>query len=198
MNPTYFYHLALRWFSCLLYTCQNHCNKKVWGGFFSPLRLTDYPPTLMHIDKWETQFSPGQAGKKYLKCSLTFFLHVQWGPGRSPLHEHQCEVPIYIFRKSEPECALWVWANSSSVHLQRSSTLQELMSLLGHHSSEQKCARFLHVWHSSVIILYPTGWADPPPLWSKKWPRTGRRNAAGSWCPYSFQNKGNWYSCLVG
>lgn len=29
VNPTYFYPLALRWFSRLLYTCQNQCNKKV-------------------------------------------------------------------------------------------------------------------------------------------------------------------------
>lgn len=27
VNPAYFYHLRLRWFSHLLYTCQNQCNK---------------------------------------------------------------------------------------------------------------------------------------------------------------------------
>lgn len=27
INPAYFYHPGLRWFSHLLYTCQNQCNK---------------------------------------------------------------------------------------------------------------------------------------------------------------------------
>lgn len=34
VNPTYSHHLGLRWFSHLLYTCQNQCNKSLRRMFF--------------------------------------------------------------------------------------------------------------------------------------------------------------------
>lgn len=110
VDPAYFQRLGLRWFSHLLYSCQDQHNKKVWGGIFFPLRLIIHRLWCILTNE-RPSFLQGMQAKSTWSAVSSFFLHVQWGPGRSPLHEHQCDMTIYVFRKSEPECALLVWTN---------------------------------------------------------------------------------------
>lgn len=128
VNPTYFYHLGLRCFPHLRYTSQNQCNKKSLSKkdfiFFSSSQTKGLLMTSIDFDAyWQMKdpvFSKACRQKVpavqslFLVCIFTTLLHVQWGPVSSAVHDHQFDMTIYMFRKSEPECTLSIWINRFS------------------------------------------------------------------------------------
>lgn len=147
VNPTYFHHLGLRCFSHLLHTCQNQCNKKVWGGFFF---LSDW--LTIHwlrciLTNERPTFLQGMQAKSTWSAISSF--SCMCNEGLEGAHCMNTNV-IWLFTCSENQSQnvlSWFEQTGSSVHLQKSSALQELMSLLGHHRPLQKCAGLQHVWH---------------------------------------------------